>query len=53
MTNKDRLRLAVNLEGKNAKRFLAIQEKLGIKSGTDVVRAIINKYYDTFMVDKR
>jgi hypothetical protein len=49
---KDRLRLAVNLDGKIAKRFLEIQEKLGIKTGTDVVRFLINRYYDNFMLDK-
>ena len=46
------LRLAVNLKDKNAKRFLEIKDKLGIRSGTDVVRWLINWYYDSEMVKK-
>ena len=40
------LRLAVNFVNKNRDRFLAIKEKLGIKSGTDVLRFLVNYYYE-------
>ena len=46
------LRLAVNLKGKNAKRFLEIKDKLGIRSGTDVLRWLINWYYESEMVKR-
>jgi hypothetical protein len=52
-TKKDKLRLAVNLDGSTAKRFLEIQEKLGIKTGTDVVRFLIHRYYDNFMMEDK
>lgn len=46
MTEKEKiLRIAINLENDNAEKFKEIQENLGIRNKTDVLRWLINWYY--------
>ena len=40
------IRIGVNLEGELAKKFLAVKKKLAINSNADVVRWLINWYYE-------
>jgi hypothetical protein len=41
--------LRVILEGESAKQFLEIKKELGLSQNTEVVRAIINRYYNKKM----
>ena len=43
---KQILRRAINLQGETKEKFLEIQKKLGIRSGTDVFRFLVNYYYE-------
>jgi len=52
MTEKDILRIAINLEKKEAKQFEAIMEYLGVRTRTEVLRWLIKYYYDTLIVKK-
>jgi len=52
MNQKQKLRLAVNLDGELMTQFLDVQKKLGIKSYTDVIRFLIKWYYDMLIVKK-
>ena len=40
------IRIGVNLEGELAKKFLAVKKKLAINSNADVVRWLINWYFE-------
>jgi len=44
-SDKRILRLAVNLKGLQAKKFLEVQKYLGIESGTDVMRFLITWFH--------
>ena len=46
MMTKQILRRAINLQGDCKHKYLEIQKKLGIRSGTDVFRFLINYFYD-------
>jgi len=45
------LRIAINLEGEMKKEFLEVQQKLGIKNRTDVLRWLI-RYYNKHSDDQ-
>ena len=44
--NKDSLRVGVTLFGETLHRFLTIKQHLGIESNADVIRWLINWYYN-------
>lgn len=46
MTEEKHIQLSMFLKGELKDRFLAIKQKLGIKSNTEVVRYIISKHYE-------
>jgi len=48
MTGKEKeyIRIGVDLKGENAHRFKVIKEHLGIGNNADVVRWLINWYYN-------
>jgi len=52
MTKKDILRIAINLEEKEAMQFEKIMQHLGVRTRTEVLRLLIKYYYDTLIVKK-
>lgn len=45
MSEDEILRIAINLEAENKKKFLKIQKELRIRNMTDVIRWLINWYH--------
>jgi len=52
MTEKDILRIAINLSGEEAKQFDEVQKHLGVRTRTEAIRWLIKWYYDTLIVKK-
>ena len=49
--NEETVDLRVILEGEAAKQFLEIKKALGLSQNTEVIRAVINRYYNKKMQD--
>ena len=52
MSEKDPIRIGVTLEANTVQKFLAIKQQIGVRTHADIVRWLINWYYEREGLEK-